>query len=299
MSHLKHYSTRPKCSLSFHISRETPVSPNQHIFIEDLCQRFSLDLAESKDDELFFDISPAESPLKDILTYDNYDFLKYEMDKLLSDIMHALILYGKAFIEVVTSTDDKNKLLGISLVPFQPTIYLPSVKHTRFVTMENKRIRVLKICNRNLVIFYLHDLGLSRNSLKRIYRALPRLDVLSSGDMSLSPKKTGFDFSLWNNKREYKILKLSKKTGWYGRNTSNPYMSEAYLLYRIIKLKVFRKKFLDYFLNEINESVHELCREYEISGTIIAKSIQHNYDELLQKLDSGEINFSQLGKYVF
>ena len=76
-------------------------------------------------------------------------------------------------------------------------------------------------------------------------------------------------------------------------------MGDAYLLYRATQLKSLRRSFLDYFLKQINESISAICKDLVIDGTIIAKRISYNYDELLQKLHSGEINYSQLGDCVF
>lgn len=76
-------------------------------------------------------------------------------------------------------------------------------------------------------------------------------------------------------------------------------MGDAYLLYRAAQLKSLRRSFLDYFLKQINDSISEICKELEIDGTIIAKRISYNYDEILQRLHSGEINYSQLGDCVF
>lgn len=280
--------------------RKDPFSSYQHMFLEDFCQWFSIDLAKNKDDRLFYDVLPEESPLKELLISQNYDFLEYDMDRLLTHIMRTLIFAGKSFVEVVLSSDEENNVTGISLVPFDPILSIPSCNNTYFVAIQHDRKpKFFKIGNRNIVSFRLSDLGFRRYSLRRFYNKLPRFDILSAGDMSLSPQKTGFDFSVWNDKRKYKLLKASKKIGWYGRSTDNPYMGDAYILHRTIQHKSLRRKFLDYFLKQINRSISVICKDIGIDGTLIAKRICYDYDELLQMLNSGDINYSQLGDCVF
>lgn len=280
--------------------RRNPSSAYQHMFLEDFCRRFSIDLAKDKEYRQFYDVLPEKSLLKGLLTSHNYDFLEYDMDKLLTHIMHTLVFAGKAFVEVTLSSDEENNLVGISLVPFDPLLSIPGRNNTYFIALQhNWKPKFFKINKRNIIVFHLSDLRFRRYSLRRFYNKLPRFDILSAGDMSLSPQKTGFDFSVWNDKREYQLLKLSKKTGWCGRSTDNPYMGDAYILYRAIQQKTLRRSFLDYFLKQINESISAICKDLEIDGTIIAKKISYNYDELLQKLHSGEINYSQLGDCVF
>ena len=270
------------------------------MFLEDFCRWFSIDLAENKEDRFFYDVFPEQSLLKGLLTSQNYDFLEYDMDKLLTHIMRTLIFAGKAFVEVVVSSDEENNITGISLVPFDPILSIPGRHNTYFVAIQrNWKLKFFKIDNRNIVLFHLSALGFRRYSLRRFYNNLPHFDMPSIGDMALSPQEIGFDFSVWNDKREYKLLKASKKTGWHGRGTDNPYMGDAYLLYRAIQLKSLRRRFLDYFLGQINQSISSVCNDKEINGAIIAKKIDYDYDELLKKLNSGEINYSQLGDCVF
>lgn len=281
-------------------SRKNPSSTYQHMFLEDFCHGFSFEFAQDKDDHLFYDVTPAGARLKKLLSFSKYDFLSYDMDRLLSHIMRTLVFSGKAFLEIVLSTDEEKNVVGLSLIPFDPIFSFQTSSRTYFIAIErDKKIRLFGIDNSNIITFRLSDLGFRRYSLKRYYKHLPHLDILKVSDMSLSPEKIGFDFTIWNNKREFQLLSHSRRTGWYGRNTSNQYMGEAYLLYRTIKFKVLRKEFLDYFLRQINTSLSPICSNLKIDGTLFAKSISHDYDMLLQKLHNGEINYSQLGDYVF
>ena len=294
-------SSSQKCLASLYCDlKRNPNSSYQRMFLEDFCRWFSIDLAKDKKERPFYDVWPEKSLLKELLTSQNYDFLEYDMDKLLTHVMRTLVFAGKSFVEVVLYSDEENNVVGVSLVPFDPILSVPGRNNTFFLSMRRGgKPKFFKISKRNIILFRLSDLGFKRNFLRKFYNKLPRYDILNVSDMSLCTQNTGFDLSVWNDKREYKLLKLSKKIGWYGRSTNNSYMGDAYLLYRAIQFKSLRISFLDYFLKQINESITVICKELGVDGTIVAKRISYNYDEILQKLHSGEINYSQLGDCIF
>ncbi len=295
------YRSSQKCPTMLCINaRKNPSSSYQHMFLEDFCHSFSIDLAIDKDDRFFYDVLPEQSPLKRLLTFKNYNFLEYDLDRLFSHILRTLVFAGKASVEIVLSYDDENKVVGISLVPFDPILSFPGINNTYYIAIQHDgKPTFFKLNKRNIITFRVQDLGFRRYYLKHFYNRLPHFDVLSAGDMSLSPQKTGFDFSVWNDKREYKLLKVSRKTGWHGRGTDNPYMGDAYLLYRAIQRKSLRRKILDYFVEQINSSLSVACKDVGGDGTLIAKRVGYDYDLLLQKLNSGEINYDQLGDCIF
>ena len=55
-------------------------------------------------------------------------------------------------------------------------------------------------------------------------------------------------------------------------------------------MKDYIKDTLNYYDNNIDSY---------IDVELFAKSISYDYDDLFQKLQSGEINYSQLGDYIF
>ena len=301
MTNTKAYFTSQKSPNSAYINfRRKKSSAYQHMFLEDFCRGFSFELAQDPDDRIFYDVTPEGAMLKKLLTFQKYDFLKYDLDQLLSHIMRTLVFSGKAFLEIVQITDADKNVVGIALVPFEPILSFRCSPNTYFASIQkDKKIRFFKIGNSNLINFRLSDLGFWRYYFKLYYKYLRCLDILEVSDMSLSAKETSFDFDVWKAKREYKLLKCSRKIGWYGRNTSNQYMSEAYLLYRIIQWRSLRKRFLEYFLEQINTALKPICKDLKINGVLFSKSISYDYDDLLQKLYTGEINYNQLGDYVF
>ena len=88
MTATKAYSTSQKSPHYTCVnSRRTPSSTYQHMFLEDFCDGFSFELAQDKDDRLFYDVTPEGTQLKKLLTFQKYDFLRYDMDRLFSHIM--------------------------------------------------------------------------------------------------------------------------------------------------------------------------------------------------------------------
>lgn len=280
--------------------RKDPTSIYQNSFLEDFFRWFSIDLAQDRDNDNFYNIVPSESDLKKVLCFQSYHFLRYDLDKILSQIMYTLIFAGKAFIEIVISTDEEKNIVGISLIPFHPLISIRGFKNSYFLALlKSKKMRLFKIENQKVVSFRLSDLNFSHRYFRKLYRQLKRLDMVSVSDITISPGKTGFDLIAWNDKSEYKLLKTTKKIGWYGRISGNKYMGDAYLLYRSAKFKLFRKKFLDYFLEKINQALQPLCRELNIQGSLVANTIDLDLEKLFQKLSDADLNFVQLSDTIW
>ena len=140
--------------------RKEPTSLYQNSFLEDFLRSFSIDLAQDRDNDNFYNIVPNESDLKKVLCFQDYHFLRYDLDKILSQIMYTLIFAGKAFVEIVISTDEEKNLVGISLVPFHPIISIRGFKNTYFVTfLKNKKTKLFKIEVTKVLLAFYNDIG--------------------------------------------------------------------------------------------------------------------------------------------
>ena len=149
MTATKAYSTSQKSPHYTCVnSRRNPSSTYQHMFLEDFCDGFSFELAQDKDDRLFYDVTPEGTQLKKLLTFQKYDFLRYDMDRLFSHIMRTLVFSGKAFLEIVKTMDSDKNVFGISLVPFDPILSWRCSSSTYFLSIQkDKKIRFFKIDN--------------------------------------------------------------------------------------------------------------------------------------------------------
>jgi len=301
MKTTKNYTSSRKSPCGpYNTFTKNPVSIYQNMFFEDFFLSFSIDLAKSKYKDDFYNITPKGSELKNLLCFQNYHFLRYDLDKIFSQIMYTLVFSGKTYVEIVLSTDEENSIVGISLVPFHPFLSIRCFKNTYFAALlKNKKIKLFKIEKMKVVSFKLSDLDCTRCYFRRVYRKLNHLDMVKVSKMTMSPGKTGFDFTAWNDKSEYKLLNITKKIGWYGRASGNKYMGDAYLLYRSAKFKLFRKKFLDYFLEKINQALQPICRELNIQGSLVANTIDLDLEKLFQKLSDADLNFDQLSDIIW
>lgn len=272
------------------------------MFIQDFCASFSIGLAPHPldRDRDFYRVEPPDDPLKDFLRFEDFMFLEYNMDKLLTGAMEDLISYGKAYLEIVSWRDTEGKVKGISFAPVNPFAVLKGRDQTLFVSvLYDKKLKWYCIDNRNLVVLQLKDLGFSRFSLQRLLKKIKEYDLTNVTDMSLNPEETGFDFSEYIRKSEFNLLKTTKKVYWYGRKGDNQYLSESYLLYRAARFKMLRKDFLNYMIHQINACLHYHKVEAGFCGELVVNCEDIDYMNEFEKLWAGEINTSQLSKQVF
>lgn len=197
----------------------------------------------------FYKIKPPEDLLRDLLLFEDHQFLEYDMDNLLANIMQDLVCFGKAYLEIVTWRDTEGVIQGVSFALIKPVVVLRGINRTSFVSVQfNKELKLYHIENKNLIVLRIKDLGYSRYSLRKLLRKINKYDFTNVGNMSLYPQKTGFDFKEYTRKSEFALLKATRNVYWYGRNSRNQHMSESYLLYRAAKFVMLRKEFLNYII---------------------------------------------------
>ncbi|MEH2938469.1 hypothetical protein [Lawsonibacter sp. JLR.KK007] len=273
-----------------------------YMFLEDFCSSFSIALAPrplSRGQD-FYRISPSGDLLKSLLCFEDDQFLKYDMDKLLTDITQALISFGKAYLEIITWRDAEGIIKGISFALVKPVGVLKGINRTLFVSIQfDKKFKLYHIENRNLIILRLKDLGYSRHSFRNFLRKINKCDFTNVSEMSLYPQKTGFNFSRYKSKSEFALLKATKSVYWYGRDGKNQYMGESYLLYRAARFTMLRKKFLIYIIQQINKGLQNHKQEIGFNGELAIDCEEIDYMKEFERLWTGEINTTQLSKLVF
>lgn len=274
----------------------------RNMFLDDFCQWFSIDLRQDRSNRTqnFYDIAPLEDTLKDLLLFKNPQFLEYALDKLLAEIMQDMICYGKAYLEIVTWRDKKGNVHGISLVLIKPIIAFRGKNRTIFLVRQyDKKIKVFCIENHNIILFKMKNLGISHNHIRRILKKIDKHNILNIINTTLNSRKNGFDFDEYVHMSEYELLKETRDIYWYGRNGSNSYMSESYLLYRAAKFKTLRRNALKYLLQKINEGLEKHKYEVGFDGKLVANCENIDYEKEFKKLWRGEINISELSALVF
>lgn len=268
------------------------------MFEEDLSRDFSIALARFGKDREFYKVDAKTSKLEELLEFSDYGFLEYRLDELLSQNMSDLMYYGKAYVEVIRWYDEEEHLVRISFQPFyyKKQVVIGKSIYYQLRRQNGEKIRG-KIKRKDTIVFSLKDLGYSAGSLKKVINKLNKMTIAEYA-LALD-EYSGFDANAYQQKCEYKLLKLTRKFYWTTRDSSSKSMSEPYMLYRHMKFSLARKKFLDYLMQGYNKALEELGKAYGFDGKIVYSCKTQGYETVMEKLRNGEMNCEQVGKVMF
>jgi len=235
------------------------------MFLDDMCASFSIDYSLfSQTDGDFFIVKPHDSKLKQLLEYDNFQFLRYDFSQLISKNMYGLLLDGVCHVEMVIGFED-DELKAIQFISVDSTRFRKSKKEMKFyaVNCEGKRVR-WTVPNQFIIRLDLRDLKTRRNHFRKMLRALPK-EVIPELEWL---NRTGVPFADFQNRQVLKALRDVRDTYWDMRNRDNEYINEIYLLYRKVMYDSCRFKFFEYVLSQYNKALREIGLEYGFSGEI-------------------------------
>lgn len=271
-----------------------------HMFLEDFSGWFSSGFTPVGERDGFYNVTPENDTLKELLLFSDYSYFDYGFDKLLSEVMYYLLINGRTYIEIVSFMNQEGIVKGIEFVCVPAKYYGTKLGKCYFVAQspENGIIN-FDIELKQLVIFDLKDLGFHRNYFRKMINHLSLFDATNAFEFVRDPKMEGiFDFKEFQKYMEYKLLKDTGAIHWLGRNYSNQHLSESYHLYRTIQYKVLRYRFLQYILDQINAGLDKFKSEWGFAGNIsVSVSLAH-YEEAFNRYSKGEINASTLGDIV-
>lgn len=275
-------------------------SQYSYMFLEDFSGWFSSEFTPIGKRDEFYSVIPENDILKRLLLFSDCSYFDYSFDKLLSKIMHYLLINGRTYLEIVSLMNQESVVEGIEFVCVPAKYRGTRLGKCNFVALnpQNKVIN-FSIDRKRLVIFDLKDLGFHRNYFRRIINHLSLFDATNAFEfMRDSKMKEIFNFKEHQKYMEYKLLKDTSSIHWLGRNYSNQHLSESYHLYRTIQYKVLRYKFLQYILDQINAGLDKSKSEWGFAGNIsVSVSLEH-YEEAFSRYSKGEINASTLGDIV-
>lgn len=275
-------------------------SLHAHMFLEDFSGMFSSEFTPLSVRDGFYDVRPQDDVLKKLMQYTEYSYFDYEFDRLICNVMCYLILNGKAYVEIVSWTGEDDTIKGIEFVPVCAKCCHTSREKYSFIAKNHNNETIhFSIDKKRLVLFDLRDLGFHRNYFRKLINSLAEFDATNASELMLDPDMNGvFDFTEYQKSLDYKLLKLTKPIHWLGRNYDNQHLSESYLLYRKIQYKTLRYKFLEYFLQQINEGLDRFKCEWGFSGKISISYPLPDYKNAFNQYKNGQINSSQLCKLV-
>ena len=258
------------------------------MFLDDFCSDYSISLSKKRFNNCIYRFHNASSKLLNLFAY---DFLDYELDKILSALSRDLLIFGKAFLIENLKYNKDNDLCEISYEPLHCKYIRVRKNYIKYKYKTSKgEIVKCRVDRKRVIEFHLKDVGYSKKYFLKFFKKLKKTDLPSSTLVV----DENFDWDKFNKTKDYKLLKYTRNIFWDGRNFSNKYVNEPYLLYRRIKYELIRNDFLEYLISQINADISVLGKEYDFSGYIAFDSKTDSYKDLLQDLKEGKKNCEQV-----
>ena len=118
---------------------------------------------------------------------------------------------------------------------------------------------------------------------------------ITSAPIELINTEPTYDFSVHVNKNREKFLREVKNINWYFGTEG---LSDSYILYKEINMKIFKMRLLQYVLEKINKVLANKYiqdREFRIE----ARTKNIDYVEVWKKYNKGELTVSDLNKILW
>ena len=262
-----------------------------NMFLQDFCC-YTVFQTANHDSELF---SVSSQELRRLLCYRDSSFLHYGFVQHINEVVATLIKHGRAFIEVITEKDESSNLVGISfrLIQNRSARRVGSCIQFRSSTFGNTST-TFWIPESSLIILNLKNLSFSRGYFVRLFRKIQKIEL----PLNMMGIKN-FDITKYSAIADKKMLRLNKRTFWYGRNSSNQYLSEAYLLYHVMNFRMLQWKFLEYVIVSYNKALSKIEEQVGPLGQINIDPKRPDYGLYWDQLQKGELNFEQFGNHLY
>lgn len=217
-----------------------------HMLKDDLHFSFSVEFKSSNSSKELYAIQSEDNKLNNLLSFKDNLYFDYHFDQMLSKALYNLIIAQKTYIEIVVQKDKEQNVIGIEFAPFDAIKIFTVNKYSWFITKNHEKKYVLfKIPTCHYIELDIESLGINKNYFLHLFHKLRNMDDNRSTEFILDDSfNRKYDFNMWVKKQNYLLLSYPREIGWYGRASSNPLLSESYLLFRTIKYKLFRKKCL-------------------------------------------------------
>jgi hypothetical protein len=271
-----------------------------HIFWQDL--RANLFPHFKNKDFLF--VSASEDNINKIhsaLGSENYylsDTLWHFLDR--NGVISNLLIYEKCYFEIVYN--DHDDFFFESLDPsaiFQLTTehiyqYLP-----KDIRIEKNLSRFQKLNSKN--IFCIKLSGELKKDLKGVIKGIG--DMSSNSDIPefvrndlMKGAFPNYDRSWYSEKGHIYRAKITKNTGWSGRETLSRNMSEYYQLHRKLKFDQFVIDFRKCIIDGMNKGFNQVSVEgWELIKLEIKNAInEEDVTKVRKSLESGDCSFREV-----
>lgn len=264
-----------------------------HAFLQDMLTHYSITLCKNYQDDRCYSFDGDVRKFGNVF---GYDYLRYDLDNLLSNITENLLFYGKAYVERVYWYDDQDMLQKVTYRCINCAKIQKRGRKLRYVLKSfDGNTYKGKIALKDIIAFDLKSLGFSKRfflrkikKLKKI--GLPKAQLIDCKD---------FSWSVLSAKQDYYLLKLMKDIFWSARKTNNKFVNEPYLIYRKMQYEKLLNSFFNYLITKINGDIQNISQLTGVSGKITFDSITENYDELWEEFNIGKKNCNDIGKVIF
>lgn len=266
------------------------------MFLEDMCADFGIDFSPTfNNNNDFFEIYPKSSLVEKLLNSSHSSFLRYEFYEQLSWDMHELIFKGKAYIEIIPMFSEQ-ELVSLKFEPLLANRVYKKKSKTIFSARDYSGEIIKKsISNNRILILDLKDMGIKRNHFKKILNGLSKV---GTPDFEWLNRK-GITLKDYEDKQKVSAFKLVGKTYLSLKDYNNEHITRVYSMYRNVMHKLFRYRFLEYFLDRYNQVISDLGKQYGFSGEIRIVPEVNNHLTELEKLLNGDINCDQMSDVLF
>lgn len=277
---------------------KTPINNTySHRFYRDLFTGYAYSLGEKKLDRRdFFVIVPDNREIVKIFTT-YYDF-SYDLERTIDNALYSMAVYGKAYIfvkpEYVEKIEEDGKTNNVL-----EKLYIREAKGILkkdifYYKTYSKEISSFDISEGMLITLDLKELGFRRNYFTKLVKRLGKYDITSAPIELINTEPT-YDFSVHVNKNREKFLREVKNINWYFGTEG---LSDSYILYKEINMKIFKMRLLQYVLEKINKVLANKYiqdREFRIE----ARTKNIDYVEVWKKYNKGELTVSDLNKILW
>ncbi|MBF8984505.1 hypothetical protein IZY60_13245 [Lutibacter sp. B2] len=274
----------------------------QYMFIEDFSRLVPYTLS---DDEFRIDIIGIEDDEKRIINtafsrrgYINNDTTD-SFREFINNTAFVLLAYGVSYHEIVFLKEEESSTFSIESIMYEKI----REKRKELVITIPKSVAESHNCSSYIHIpiddtckfSYPKVLGGEKNR-KILLTQLAELSKMSIMTESLHDEKSEFDPNVYGYKSDLLIAKVSKEIRWNARTHFDKRISEFYQLYRLIEFKKAQRKFLDYFIIEINAILLRLNEKLGFKGELVVegKPTVEEFNNLKQRLITGDIDFIKL-----
>ena len=270
-----------------------------HSFYSELFSGYEYSLSEEKINRRdFYIIIPDDKEIVELFGNGrHYDF-SYEFSQSIDRVLYSMAVYGKAYIFVkpdyINESDANGKeIKKLSAIHIGEVKGIPKKGKFYSKTYSNG-ISEFNIEEGKLIIFDLKEFGYKRNYFKNLVKHLGKYDI-TSNSLELINTEPAYDFSVHADKNRKRFLKKVRNIGWsFGTDG----LSDSYILYKEIQMKLFKMQMLQNVLMKINQVI---ATEYISNKEFEIKALTSNVDYVgaWTKFQSGELTVSELNNIVW